>query len=82
MHLSFTKQNLYPAPIDGLFIVKITNFDENVAITDNTYMDIIGKEFTLDFQSYKVITIMQDIPTGDYFALCKLLISELSYNKE
>lgn len=67
MSYSFEKQNVYQAPIDGLFIVKIHN-------NDISYQDIIGSEFVLDFQTYKVATIMQDVPTGEYFALCKLLI--------
>lgn len=70
MSYAIVKQDIYPAPIDGLFILKL--YTES---TDKDYLDLIGHEFVLDFQNYKIITVMQDIPTGDYFALCKLLMN-------
>lgn len=68
MSYAFVKQDIYPTPIDGLFMIKLYT-------TDIDYPDIIGNEFVIDFQTYKVMTIMQDIPTKEYFALCKLLMT-------
>lgn len=68
MSYAVVKQDIYPAPIDGLFILKL--YTESI---DTDYLNLINNEFVLDFQTYKIITIMQDIPTSEYFALCKLL---------
>lgn len=83
MNYALAKQEIYQAPIDGLFILKMckAEFDPisnkvNTDITDNDYMKVIGNEFVVDFQNYKIITVMQDVPTGDYFALCKLLMDQ------
>ena len=70
MSYAIVKQDIYSAPIDGLFILKLY-----VESNDKDYLDLIGNEFVSDFQTYKIITIMQDIPTGEYFALCKLLMT-------
>lgn len=82
MNYALVKQETYPAPIDGLFIIKISKAEFNpilnkidMDITNNDYIKVIGDEFVVDFQNYKIITIMKDIPTGDYFALCKLLMT-------
>lgn len=70
MSYAVIKQDIYSTPIDGLFILKL--YTES---NDKDYLDLIGNEFVSDFQTYKIITIMQDIPTGEYFALCKLLMT-------
>ena len=68
------KQDIYPTPVDGLFIIKLEKDDNDSKSEDSFYLDLIGFEFEIDFQTYKVITIMQDVPTSDYFMLCRLLI--------
>lgn len=70
MSYAVIKQDIYSTPIDGLFMLKL--YTES---NDKDYLDLIGNEFVSDFQTYKIITIMQDIPTGEYFALCKLFMT-------
>ena len=42
---------------------------------ENTIRNLKNRNFVNPPQNYKIITIMKDVPTGDYFALCKLLMT-------
>lgn len=65
------KQNTYDSKVDNVFLIDIP---ADTPPSDSLYMSLVGLETSIDGKDYKVISVMQDVVTSEYYALCQELI--------
>lgn len=75
MSVVFMKQDEYKSPIDEIFEVGFSDAADISTLDTEFFSKYIGEEFeTSDGKTFKVHSIMKDVLTEKFYALCQELI--------
>ena len=77
MSVVFMKQEDYQSPVDQIFEVGIVNATGFSIVESYFFRDYNGKEIDgPDGKRYKVHSIMRDVMTEKYYAICQEMIQQ------